>query len=74
MIEKQLTDHPPLQVCHPGHRPRLYQATGDRATVYYVECSLCGVRSPRYGTPEGATHAWARREVMPLPVHVQAVA
>lgn len=66
MIEQQVTDHPPLQVCHPGHRPRMYRAKGNCAVVYYVQCSPCGVRSPRLGTPEAAAESWAARDVMPL--------
>ena len=68
MLEKQFVEHPPLQVCFPGHRPHMWQATGDRATTYYVECSVCGVRSRRFARPDDAAHAWARRDVAVIQV------
>lgn len=72
MVEKQITDHPPLLVCAPGHRPRLWQATGEHAVAYYVECSLCQVRTPRFRTPDAAAHAWAARQVAPIAYTVAA--
>lgn len=66
MVEKQYVNHPPLQVCYPGHRAHMWQACGDRATLYYVECSICAVRTARFDTPDAAAHAWARRDVQPV--------
>lgn len=72
MVEKQYTNHPPLQVCHPGHRPHMWQAAGDRAIVYYVECSLCSVRTARLPSADEAAHAWAQRQVAPIVATVAA--
>ena len=66
MIEKMVHDHPPLLVCFPGHRAHLWQATGDRAVVYYVECSLCGMRTARFRSADDAAHAWGQRAVSPI--------
>jgi hypothetical protein len=66
MVEQQLKEHPPLQVCHPGHRPRMYRATGNCKVEFYVECSACMVRSQRASTPDLAATAWARRYVEPI--------
>jgi hypothetical protein len=66
MVEKQVTNHPPLQVCHPGHRPRMYRATGNCKVEFYVECSACMVRGHRAATPDLAATAWARRFVEPI--------
>lgn len=63
MVESQVSNHPPLQVCFPGHRPRMYRAVGNCAVVFYVECSQCGVRSPRMATADHAAHRWAQRDV-----------
>ena len=63
MVEKQVTNHPPLQVCYPGHRPIMVQADGDRARMFYVECAVCRVRTARYSLMENASHAWAIRDV-----------
>lgn len=63
MVETQVTNHPPLQVCFDGHRPRMYRAAGNCVVVFYVECSLCGVRSPRMGTADDAANRWALRDV-----------
>lgn len=74
MVEKQVHDHPPLQVCYPGHRPRMWQATGDFIIRYYVECSACRVRTPRVETAELAAQAWAKRSVAPIVATVDTVA
>jgi hypothetical protein len=74
MVEKQVHDHPPLQVCYPGHRPRMWQATGDFTVRYYVECSACKVRTPRAESAELAAHAWATRSVAPIVATVDTVA
>lgn len=66
MVEKLVTNHPPLQVCYPGHHPHLWQANGECSTTYFVECSACGVRTRRCGDAETASHAWAHREVTPI--------
>ena len=66
MVEQQLKEHPPLQICHPGHRPRMYRATGNCKVQFYVECSICGVRSQRADTADLAATAWARRFVEPI--------
>ncbi|CAM5589459.1 hypothetical protein RLIN73S_01514 [Rhodanobacter lindaniclasticus] len=66
MVEKQYVNHPPLQVCYPGHRPNMWQACGNRATVYFVECSACSVRTRGFAEPDDAAHAWARRDVAPI--------
>lgn len=63
MVESQVTNHPPLQVCFPGHRPRMYRAAGNCTVVFYVECSLCGVRSPRMASADDAATRWAQRDV-----------
>lgn len=74
MVEKQVHDHPPLQVCYPGHRPRMWQATGNFTVRYYVECSACRVRTPRVESAELAAHAWAKRSVAPIVATVDTVA
>lgn len=66
MVEKMVSDHPPLLVCYPGHRAHMWEATGNREVVYYVECSLCGVRTARYQTADTAAHAWGQRQVSPI--------
>ena len=66
MIESQCTEHPPLQVCHPGHLPKMFQARGDLKIQFYVSCGTCGVRTPRFHTQGGAADAWAKRDVMPI--------
>lgn len=66
MVEKQYVNHPPLQVCHPGHRPNMWEATGNRATVYFVECSACAMRTSSFTLPDDAAHAWAQRKVAPI--------
>jgi hypothetical protein len=66
MVEQQLKEHPPLQVCHPGHRPRMYRATGNCKVEFYVECSACMVRGHRAETPDLAAKAWALRYVDPI--------
>ena len=63
MVEKQVTNHPPLQICGQGHRPYMYQASGNRQVVYYVECSQCRMQTKRFDAPEAAASAWARRDV-----------
>lgn len=68
MVETQVTDHPPLQVCHPGHRPRMYRAAGNSSVVFYVECPLCGVQSPKMTTQGAAADRWARRDVITIPM------
>ena len=66
MVEKQVTNHPPLQVCHPKHVPHMYQAVGNRRTAFYVECSLCMVQTARCETPEKAADEWAHRNVLQI--------
>lgn len=66
MVEQQLKEHPPLQVCHPGHRPHMYRRTGNCKVEYYVECSICMVRGHRAASPQLAATAWARRFVEPI--------
>ena len=76
MVESQVTDHPHLQVCFPGHRPRMYRAAGNCMVVFYVECSQCGVRSPRMASADAAANRWAHRDVttfsasVPMPMAV----
>lgn len=65
-MESQCNDHPPLQVCHPGHRPLMFKKTADMRTVFYVSCGACGVRTARYQTPDAAAAAWAQRDVVSL--------
>ena len=69
MVERQYRQHPPLLVCAPGHRPRMYEATGNCATVYYVECQLCNVKTAKRATPDAASSDWAHRDVGPIHVH-----
>lgn len=64
MVEQQVHDHPPLQVCFPGHRPSMFRLVGNRTVVFYVECAACGVQTPRMSTPESAADHWARRDVV----------
>lgn len=66
MMQHQCMDHPPLQVCHPGHLPKMFEVTGDLRTVYHVECGTCAVRTPRFQSQDAAAAAWARRDVMPI--------
>jgi hypothetical protein len=68
MIEKMVADHPPLQACFHGHRPPLWQAEGNRATVFFVVCRVCRVRTARYLSADAAAGAWAQRNVQPVPV------
>ena len=72
MVEKMVRDHPPLLVCYPGHRARMWQATGDRAVTFYVECSVCGVRTARLESADAAAHAWGQRQVAPIMATVAA--
>lgn len=70
MMEKQVHEHPPLQVCHPGHRPIMWRAAGNCQVAHYVECAACGVRTERFTGDRGAdeaAHAWAQRQVQPIP-------
>lgn len=66
-MQWQVSDHPPLLVCHPGHRPRMYETRGDCRVVFHVECPPCGVQTDRLASPELAAEAWAKREVHPIP-------
>lgn len=72
LVEKMVRDHPPLLVCYPGHRARMWQATGDRAVTFYVECSICGVRTARLDSADAAAHAWGQRQVAPIMATVAA--
>lgn len=70
MMKKQVHEHPPLQVCHPGHRPIMWRAAGNCQVAHYVECAACGVRTERFAGEHGAkeaAHAWAQRQVQPIP-------
>jgi hypothetical protein len=63
MLEKQVANHPPLQICYPGHQPKMIQADGNMHTLFYVECPLCKVRTDKYVRMDLAAHAWAVRDV-----------
>lgn len=66
MMQRQCTDHPPLQVCHPGHLPKMFEVTGNLKTQFQVECGACGVRTARWHSQEAAATAWANRDVMQI--------
>jgi hypothetical protein len=72
MIERQLQNHPPLRVCNCIRWPHMYEARGNNAVRFYVECAPCEIRSPRVSTPEAAAEAWNARDLVPF--SVQAVA
>ncbi|MGC1550346.1 MAG: hypothetical protein WA777_17640 [Rhodanobacter sp.] len=74
MVEQEYRQHPPLQVCAPGHRPRMYQATGNREVRFYVECPLCNVKTAKRASPEIAAKDWTQRDVQPIHIHTAAVA
>lgn len=63
-MEMQCNDHPPLQVCGPGHRPLMFKKTADLRTLYYVSCGACAVRTSRFQTTAAAADAWAKRDVV----------
>lgn len=73
-MQWQVSDHPPLQVCHPGHQPRMYETRGDGRVVFHVECPPCGVQTVRFASPEAAATAWAQRDVHAIPGPKQEVA
>lgn len=64
MIERQYNDHPPLRVCHCIRRPIMYQARGNNAVRFYVECAPCELRSIRTSTPEAAATAWNDKQTV----------
>lgn len=66
-MQRQVTDHPPLLVCHPGHLARMYETRGDCRVVFHVECCLCGVRTDQLVSQEAAADEWAHRRVHPIP-------
>lgn len=68
-IERQLVDHPPLQVCFPNHRPRMFESRGGGMVCAYVECQLCGVRTHKLDSANAAATAWAKRDVVPINQH-----
>jgi hypothetical protein len=74
MLQSKVTDHPPLQVCHPGHVPAMFLSSGNSAQLFHVECALCKFRTAKFRTKQAAADAWTTRDVMPLMAHVTPVA
>ncbi|WP_333676795.1 hypothetical protein [Dyella sp.] len=66
MIEQQVKEHPPLQVCFPGHQAKMILSSGNNAQLYHVECAACGVRTAKFRAMQPAADAWAVRDVLAI--------
>jgi hypothetical protein len=66
MLERQLQNHPPLRVCNCIRNPHMYEARGNNAIRFYVECATCEIRSPRTSTPAAAAEAWNAHDLVPF--------
>lgn len=66
MVERQYRQHPALAACGCTRSPRMYEARGNGHTVYYAECSFCGVRASKLPDPANAAAAWNQGERSPI--------
>lgn len=74
MIEQQVKEHPPLQVCFQGHQPKMILSSGNSAQLYHVECAACGVRTAKFRAMQPAADAWATRDVQAIVPRATSVA
>lgn len=49
-----------------GHRAHVYRRTGNRLSIYFVECAHCKTRSPIQLTPRDAVRSWMRGHAQPI--------
>lgn len=66
MADRQYRHDMPLNACTCGKVPRMWQATGNRQVLYFVECSPCRVRTPKVAAPDSAAAQWSLGIVAPI--------
>lgn len=58
MLERQIKHREKVESHDCGRSPRMYQRSGDRKVVYFLECAACRVRSNLFGSPLSAARGW----------------